>query len=324
MNDDIDVRPLTPADARGVSHCLARCYGDSYPKRIMYESDRLAALVRSGAYGGVVAVAGTDVVGHIGFSRPASASTVVEAGTTIVDPGRRGAGLMGRMGQELGTLLASAGAAAFIHFPTTAHPVMQRASLAAGGRETGIMLAYLPPDARDRAIGGPRAGRLAVTVVYQPLLEAPAQSIHLPGRYADLILGLAEALGLGRSAAAAARAPTGASRLARVLDAPRGLERISLDRIGADLAGHLPASAATAGAGPVHVDLPMNDPALDHAVELLAERAFAFAAWLPGWAGHDVLRMQRVADATDAELSPRLCSPQARDLMSMIRAELRP
>jgi hypothetical protein len=66
----------------------------------------------------------------------------------------------------------------------------------------------------------------------------------------------------------------------------------------------------------------MSDPAIDHAVELLTQRSFAFAAWLPGWAGHDVLRLQRVVGATDAELSPSLHSPEARHLLSMISREL--
>ncbi len=53
-------------------------------------------------------------------------------------------GLKGRLGLALGEVLVSEGAVGFIHFPTTAHPVMQRALLSAGGRETGVMLAYLP------------------------------------------------------------------------------------------------------------------------------------------------------------------------------------
>lgn len=75
-------------------------------------------------------------------------------------------------------------------------------------------------------------------------------------------------------------------------------------------------------AGVVHVDLPMNDPAINAAVEQLRRSAFAFAAWLPGWAGHDVLRMQYLAAATAAELSPSLYSSAARDLLTMIRNEL--
>ncbi len=199
--DDVEVRAIAPADAQGVSDCIVRCYGDAYPKRVMYRPDELATLIGSRAYNGVVATAGPGVVGHIGFTWPTSESTVVEAGTTVVDPSCRGMGLMGRLALALVELLATEGAAGFIHFPTTAHPVMQRASLSAGGRETGVMVAYLPAATRDLAMGALTEERVAVTVVYQPVLNAPAQSIHLPRRYSAMILGFADGLGLSRSAA---------------------------------------------------------------------------------------------------------------------------
>ena len=321
MSNDIEVKPMTPGDAQGVSECIVRCYGDGYPKRVMYRPDEVSMLVRSRAYNGVVAASGEEVVGHIGFTWPTSASTVVEAGTTVVDPGFRGQGLMGRLGLALGEVLAAEGAVGFIHFPTTAHPVMQRASLSAGGRETGLMLAYLPAETRDGAIGAVGEERLAVTVVYQPVLNAPSQSIYLPRRYGGLIQGFADGLGVSRSAAEPFRTPTGESQLKCAFDAARGLLRASVDRIGADLATAVAGVVETHAAGLVHVDLAMNDPAIDHAVEELRRSSFAFAAWLPGWAGHDVLRLQYVASPSEGELSPSVFSPDARALLAMIRME---
>lgn len=317
-----DVRAMTPADAQGLSECIVRCYGDGYPKRAMYRPDELAALVAAGDYGGVVATAGGQVVGHIGFTWPARAAIVAEAGTTVVDPRHRGSGVMGRMAPVLAEALVAEGAVGFIHFPTTAHAVMQRASLSAGGRETGVMPAYLPPATRDRAIGAAKDGRLAVTVVYQPLRDAPGQAVHVPRRYAGLVAGMAAGLRLARDMPEPFRAPHGASRLDRAFDAFRGLERLAVERIGADLEDRVAAVMRDTAAGLVHVDLPMNDPGIDHAVERLRRSSFAFAAWLPGWAVHDVLRLQHVSAATDAELSPALVSPEARALMTTIRAEL--
>ncbi len=313
---------MTPGDAPGVSECIVRCYGDACPKRVMYRPEEVAMLVRSGVYNGVVAVSGEEVVGHIGFTWPTSASTVVEAGTTVVDPGFRGQGLMGRLGLALAKVLAQEGAVGFMHFPTTAHSLMQRASLSAGGRETGLMLAYLPAETRDNAVGAAREGRLAVTVAYQPVLDAPSQDIYLPRRYDTLIRGFADVLGVSRSAAGPFRPPSGESQLASGFDASRGLLRVSVDRIGADLATTVARVVETRAAGLVHVDLPMDDPAIDHAVEELRRLSFAFAAWLPGWAAHDVLRLQHVASPSDGELSPSLFSNDARALLVVIRTEL--
>ncbi len=322
MSNAIAVRAISPGDAQGVSGCIVRCYGDSYPKRFMYRPEEVAMLIRSRAYNGVVAVTGAEIVGHIGFTRRTSASTVVEAGTTVVDPGFRGRGLMGRLGLALGEALVAEGAVGFIHFPTTAHPVMQRASLGAGGRETGLMLAYLPAEARDNAMAAAGEERLAVTVVYQPVLRSPPQDIFLPRRYAVLIENFADRLELSRSAAEPFRTPEGDSQLECALDASRGLLRIAAGRIGADLGTAVTSVMRTHAAGLVHVDLPMNDPGINHAVEELRRSSFAFAAWLPGWAGHDVLRLQYLASPSDRELSPSLLSPDARGLLAGIRAEL--
>ncbi len=322
MSNEFEVRPMTPGDAQGVAECITRCYGDAYPKRVMYRPEEVVMLVRSRVYNGVVAVSGAEVVGHIGFTWPTSASTVVEAGTTVVDPGFRGQGLMGRLGLALGEVLAAEGAVGFIHFPTTAHPVMQRASLSAGGRETGVMLAYLPAESRDHAMGAVGDGRLAVTVVYQPVLDAPSQNIYMPRRYDGLLQDFADSLGLSRGVAEPFRTPRGDSQLECVFDASRGLVRISVDRIGADLTTAVTRVVTTHAAGLVHVDLPMKDPAINHAVEDLRRSSFAFAAWLPGWAGHDVLRLQYVASPSDGELSPSLFSPDARALLKVIRTEL--
>ena len=76
--------------------------------------------MRSRTYNGVIAAAGDDIVGHIGFSRPNPASSVVEAGITVVDPDYRGAGLVNRLAHALRDNMIAEGAVGFIHFPTTA------------------------------------------------------------------------------------------------------------------------------------------------------------------------------------------------------------
>jgi len=322
MAHDVEVRPMQGTDAYGVSECVIRCYGDTYPKPIMYRPDDLAERVASRAYQGVVATLGSDIVGHIGFTWPTPVSTVVEAGTTVVDPSCRGMGVMQHLSVGLGRELIALGVAGFVHFPTTAHEVMQRASVRAGGRETGIMLAYLPTEARDLEIGGHGDERLAVTVVYQPIGVAPPQPVALPRRHRTRMLALAHSVGLERHPIAL-RPPTRATTLhTHTIDGPRGLARISVERIGTDMADQVEAIMSASGAALVHVDLPMHDAAIDDAVELLCESSFAFAAWLPGWAGHDVLRLQHVAHPTAAELAPKLASDEASDLMAMIRSEI--
>lgn len=320
--EECEVRPLEPADTPGLGQLIERCYGDAYPKRVMYESDELADLVRSRRHRGVVAVSGDDIVGHMSFTWPNPGATVVEAGTTVVDPDSRGKGLMNRLALALAEELVADGATGFVHFPTTAHPVMQKASLSAGGKETGILIAYLPPGLQEPGRGEAGEDGLAVTVVYQPVVEAPAQRLYVPTRYADLILGFAGGLGLSRDAAEGSDPTTDETHLKRTLDPQRKLEQIRVERIGRDIPDSISSILQERNARVIHLDLPMNDPGINYAVEGLRPLGFGFAAWLPGWARHDVLRLQQIEAASEGELSPALHSPDAGTLMCLIRQEL--
>lgn len=313
---------MEPEDAAGLSACIKRCYGDSYPKRIMYDPAALAEKVQQRGYNGVVAVADGSVIGHIGFSWPDPRATAVEAGTTVVDPDYRGGGLMRRLSELLRHNIVADGAYGFIHFPTTAHAVMQKASLRSGGCETGIMLAYLPPEARDLEIGGSGEDRLAVTVVYEPLSEAPVRAVYLPERYADLIAGFADHLRLERRSAGPSVIPAGPTAIRSISEAYRKLERWSVDHIGDDFDVAVQSRLAAGDARLIHVDLGMDQPALNLAVEVLKATGFAFAAWMPGWGQSDVLRLQILKQSSQGELHPSLESPAANALAALIRSEL--
>jgi hypothetical protein len=316
MSDEISIRKMEPVDAAGLAACIQRCYGDSYPKRFMYQPVELATRVRAGTYNGVVAIAGTEVVGHIGYNRPNPAATVVEAGTTVVDASLRGAGLMGRLAVVLRQSIVADGAAGFVHFPTTAHTVMQKASLQSGGCETGIMLAYLPSEARDLTIGGSGEDRLATTV------EAPARTIFVPDRYHDLIAGFADHLRLRRALMRTSGEARGETKVQSTVDMHRKLERLTVEQIGKDIAEVVASATATSGATLIQIDIPMDQPEICHAVEALRAAGFGFAAWLPGWNDSDVLRLQLLRGHTTSELHPVLYSPAANALAELIRGEL--
>lgn len=322
MANEISIREMQPTDAAGLTRCIRRCYGDSYPKRAMYDAASLAEQVHAGSYNGVVATDGADIVGHIGYSRANAAATVVEAGTTVVDADYRGAGLMGRLATVLRHCIIADQAVGFVHFPTTAHPVMQKASLQSGGCETGVMLAYLPAKARDLLIGGNGDDRLAVTVVYQPLTEAPAQAIFLPDRYSDLVTSFASHLKLRRTSVRGSAKPSGKTKIRIATDAYRKLERLTAAHIGKDFADVVVSASGNSAATTIHVDLMMNQPELHKAVEDLRKAGFAFAAWLPGWNESDVLRLQLLKNLTIGELHPALHSPEANDIAALIRSEL--
>ena len=288
----------------------------------MYEPSVLAEQIRTRSYNGVVATAGSDVVGHIGFNWPNPAASAVEAGTTIVDARYRGEGLMGRLALVLRDNIIADGAFGFVHFPTTAHTVMQKASVQSGGCETGVMLAFLPPTARDLTIGGSGEDRLAVTVVYQPLIEAPMRPIYIPDRYHDLIAGFADRLQLRRSSCRTFERPTGKTIVRSTADGHRSLLRLAVEYIGEDIVEVIVLATQKTDANLIHVDLGMSQPQIHDAVEALRESGFAFSAWLPNWSLSDMLRLQLLKCPTVGERHPTLHSNAANEIAVLIRSEL--
>lgn len=324
MSPDLRIRRLLSGDAPALGDLFRRCYGDTYGSSEFYDAQELARRIETGSLRSVVAVDESDaVLGHTGINVRDGAALVCETGNTVVDPAKRGQGLLKRLAAGLTELVRLEGFAGYVHYPTTAHPIMQRASVANGGVETGVMLSYVSADTRYQAIDDTRGSenqRLAATIAFQPLVDAPARMVRLPAKYEGLIKGLYVAGGLSRetvplerdnTSAAGSRASTDVSYVARrgVLHCRVGRsdrERFDsvLARLQSALENHNPAVA--------HVDLPLDCPSIDAQVSQLNSLGFFIAGLLPEFAHTDVLRLQRLAVADENALAPELANPEAR------------
>jgi hypothetical protein len=175
---------------------------------------------------------------------------------------------------------------------------------------------------RRDARAGEDPGRVAVTVVYQAARETGSERIFVPDRYADRLGAFASSLSLRRVFAAGGRL-TGDSDLDMCRDEARSLMRIVVRRAGSDLTREVSRQSNAFGTGLVHVDLNMSDNGTNEAAEALRSLGFVYGAWLPGWSGSDVLRMQLIRTPTARELSPTLYTREAEDLLASIHEELR-
>ena len=312
------LRRAVPDDAEGIIECVKACYGDTYPKVEFYDPALLSWLLATTDHQALIAHDGSRLVAHMGWRRLKTNPLVAEAGTTVVAAEARGHGLMNDMADMLMDLCRADGLLGFIHFPTTAHLTMQRRFVDGRGRETGVLLSYTPARTENQYIDKPSPGRVAVTVGYEPLNPAPRQDVFVPGPYRDLVSELAEQHGLERTIELGARVlPSGSCRFEHVHDTHRSIDRFSVRRIGSDVAEM--SRAATADVH--HVDLPMDDPAIGPATEALRAEGFVYGAWMPLFAGPDVLRLQRIPNPTPETYSPLLLSDRAHELLAMIKQE---
>jgi GNAT superfamily N-acetyltransferase len=319
----VTIRRLDPGDAPRVVDCFRRAYGDSYANELFYDATRLAERMGSGQVGCVGAVTGSGtVLGHMAMTRHPEA-TSVELGNTVVDPAARGQGLAWRIGAALTGWSVELGYRGYLHYPTTDHHVMQRQSVKAGF-EVGLMLGYIPAETRAGMADHERHGRQAATIVYQALspdAPEPALPVYLPAYGAELVRAFARDIGLARDWRTPEAAAIASSVITTARFEKRGLLRISVARVGADLRAQLEAAlapdhpASAARSWPCRqVDFSMADCAVDDGVEAARRLGFRFCGWLPGFASADVFRMQR-ADPSQTDLNPDLVNPVARALL---------
>lgn len=328
ITQSLVIRPLVADDARDLTSCVIDCYGATYPKRVLYDVDLLRDSIRSETYSGIVAVDPTDssLVGHIGWVRHSPTAATVEAGATMVRPSYRGKGVLRELGAGLHRELKRCGISGYVHFPTTAHTVMQRASVSSGGAETGLLLGYLPAELDVAGFAGPRNRRLAVTAAYQPLGDSPTGVVGVASdAEAEWLSAVAVNLGLRRTVTVGTNEPVvAASQITSSYTVSRDLLTITVTQIGEDVATAVDRASAEHRSLLVHVDLDATDGASSWACRELASSGFVFGAWLPGWLGSDALRLQRISDLDAVDLQPDLFTSEAGALLNRISAELAP
>ena len=300
--------------------CFRRCYGETYPNDDFYDVARLTLRIESGSLRSVVAIAddGT-LVGHTGLTVRHALAKAIEAGNTVVDPACRGQGLLGQLAALLNRLCVEAGYIGYLHYPTAAHEIMQKASVR-GGFETGVMLDYIPAETDYRAIDR-GAGRIAATVVYQPFSPAPQRTLWIAPRYLDVARQLYGAASLERTLRVANDPATSqTTRMSASFNKRRGLHHVHVAAIGTDFA-YAVAGASKSEAAVSHVDLCLDDPGIGAAVAALRAQGYFFCALLPEFAHTDVLRMQRLTFPAASSFAPKLANRGAIELLARMRRE---
>ncbi|MBW2390142.1 MAG: hypothetical protein JRG89_17185 [Deltaproteobacteria bacterium] len=321
------LRQLVAADAGELVRCFERCYGKSYVDGDFYHEAMIRSRLAEGRLRSIVAVNEQDeIVGHMGLSARHPDALTADAGNTVVDPRYRNQKLAARIGLELFGLSREIGLVGFHHYPTTAHPVMQKLAVQAGGVETGIMLDYIPGETDYKGFADEQAAqRLSTTVVYQPLAPAPPRDIYLPERYRELVAWLCAASKLDRRLHEPAAEPLSSrSQLVASVYPRRRLLRIEVRRSGADLVEAVARQTEGAEVDVIQLDLPLADSGVSLAVEVLRSEGFYYSALLPEYFEGDVLRLQKTTGPFQTALREKLATADACSLFAFIEKDRQP
>lgn len=150
---EIVVRPLEAGDAEALVRCFRRGYGDSYVSPRFYDAAQIRARVAEGRLRPVVAVTDAgEIVGHMALSVRRAGDRTTDAGNTLVDPRYRSQHLAARRGVRLAERCRDEGFVGFHHYPTTAHPVMQKLAVAGAARAHPADVVHVDLSLADPAV----------------------------------------------------------------------------------------------------------------------------------------------------------------------------
>ncbi len=310
VRDRLEICDAQPGDAERISQLLYANYHLSYGHPDFYRPRWVEAQLRQGTLLSSLAVLDGEVIGHHAVMLGEDSASA-ETGAAVVHPAFRGLGIFTVLADHSTARAEALALEALWGRAVTVHPFSQRAALARGYRETGVMLGSIPARMEMAGIDGAAGGKRTASILSFRVLHPSRRCVSLPGRYrAELIAAYANVgleTGTDPAAGAAAGEPVTASeeesRATAVLTVSSYDEAPLLHAVRRALARHVDV---------VYADLDLTTGAAsDEAVERLNAEGFFYAGLvLCGRRGHDFLRLQ-LLNAEDVELERIVCDSAA-------------
>jgi serine/threonine-protein kinase RsbW len=321
------VRELAPDEAAAFTALVRRCYGDSYDQAWVYDADEVARRLREGTMHSTVAVVSGDggdaVVAHLALLRDDADDEVAESGQAVVDPDYRGHHVFTDLKRAAAAWASDTGIFGLYSEATAAHPYSQRANVALGAVETGVLVGYIPASVEYAAIDA-RPHRQSVVLYYLKTNDGHDRPVYAPPRDRDIVEAIIVNAGLSgvvRGAPADASLPAAGDVHHERREDHNHLIVTALT-VGADLLAAVHAArdfAHEEGIDCVYVDLPLADPGTALVGDGVADLGFAFGGIFPN-RHHDcdVVRYQYLAGVERDVHDIALASRHGKDLLAYV------
>lgn len=302
LPEDIPIteRPMEPGDEVNLAKCIYRCYGYTYRDYIYYP-DRVRELLESGLLLSYVALNPEgEVIGHISINRNSPDAHVGEGGQAVVDPRYRGNGFLGRMMLSFADYAKQKGIYGAYGEAVTIHPFSQKASLAMGAFETGVLLGFVPAYIDFKKISNDTQNRRAVMLMYTSGNTEPERDVYPPLHHEAVIRDIYGKSTLKRNIISMSgykmRVETTARSTVNVrVIAEFGQAYMQVIKFGADLEDLVKFrlhELCLRRIDCIYIDLPLSDPATPGSVAPLEMLGFFFGGIIPELRDGDILRLQ--------------------------------
>ncbi|MEO6677098.1 MAG: GNAT family N-acetyltransferase [Pseudomonas sp.] len=145
-------RPFRASDAQAVSQLFRLVYGDHYVQPDVYLPKLITQHNGDGRWQSMLAVQGSQVLGHAALCRDRHPNTSAELALIVVHPAARGQSIATRLGRELLEHAAAVASRCVLIKQVTHHPFSQRMAQTLGFHCTGLLPDYVPsPFSRSSA-----------------------------------------------------------------------------------------------------------------------------------------------------------------------------
>lgn len=299
VRERLEIRDATPGDAETISQLLYGNYHLTYGHPDFYRPGWVAERIETGLLLSSLAALDGEVIGHHGVMLE-EGSSAAETGAAVVHPAFRGLGIFTVLANHSTARTEALGLEALWGRSVTVHPYSQRAALARGYHETGVLLGSVPARMEMEGIEGAAAGRRTASILSYRMLRPSPRAVTLPARYTAELEAAYANVGLETSGSDTPAPSAGSvqsfeeeSRATAVISVPAWNEQAVVHEL----------RRALARQDVVYVDLDLvTGAASDEAIEGLNLHGFFYAGLvLSGRDGHDAVRLQRL-NADNVEL----------------------
>ncbi len=300
MNNETSpaITRLELTDLSQLIDCVRRCYGESYPNKVMYDISQLEEIIDNKLMHSVVAKLGDgQIVGHCALTFDGIHNVSPEAGKMMVDPNFRGqhiAEIMAKKRIEIAKELSLPG---FWTECVTNHPYSQHEMIAFNAKETGLFIGDTPATISMKGLENHPDTRMSLLTFYLQLNDRP-HTIFMPAQHVDHAKVLVKDLNLQRNIVSTNIAATGQTTFHSVINSSIQTANIAIDHIGGDLVNAVKDELAKLEAlnlASIYLDIPIEQETAAAAYLELESIGFFWGSWMPNFSiKGDSLRLQKI------------------------------
>jgi anti-sigma regulatory factor (Ser/Thr protein kinase)/N-acetylglutamate synthase-like GNAT family acetyltransferase len=302
---DYLLTPATSEDAEDIAKLIYRSYSYTYTKEDLYFPKRIeTAIKHEYKFGTIVRTEGGGPAGYFAVIKSTD-SLIGEVGEAVVSPNHRGRGLMTKMMKELIKMSKQRGLMGLFGMASTFHIISQKVNDKYGFKSTALIISK-SPQKLYKGMANQASQVVSVVMDFLPLTKLWRKPVVIPEAYEEILSDIyAQFTGQRKSISSNKPPVTDSDQtdLGLTINYETQNVLITVKQYGKTFETsymRLYRSIDELDLNAIYIDLPLNSPRINAAIEWLKAQGFIFSGLMPLFhQEHDHMRMQKLMIETD-------------------------